>query len=102
MSWSVSFSNLSLDEIDNLEVDDTQLQGGLARNAFSEARDALVELIQTGICGSPTEYKFSGYLNGHANENNKALPGWSPDCLTLHFAQVRPQSDLDKAANAGS
>lgn len=100
MSWSVLFSNLTLDELDNLEVDDSRLQNGLARNAFAESRDALVELVQTGILGSPTKARFSGFLTGHANENNNALPGWSPDCVSLSISQTREPSALDRAANS--
>lgn len=100
MSWYVSFSNLTLDELDNLKATDEQLQNGLARNAFEESRDVIVELAQTGIVGSPSKLRFSGHMSGHANDQNEPLPGWTPDFVNLNLSQVRDPSKFDKAANS--
>lgn len=100
MSWSVSFSAKTIDELTNLEASDVNLQGGLAREPFERSVAALCELVESGVLGDPEGLTFSGSLSGHANENHSALPGWSPDCVSIHVSQVRPTSDLDKAANS--
>lgn len=102
MSWSVSFSDLSVEELEELDAPDWNLQNGLARNSFAESKAVLVQLAKSGILGSPDKIGFSGFLNGHANADNNALPGWTPDCVSIHLSQVREPSRLDKAANAGS
>lgn len=99
MSWSVSFSNKSIDEVTNLDVEDSQLQNGLAREPFDRCVAALCELVESGVLGDPSGLTFSGSLGGHANENHRALPGWSPDSVFMSISQVRELSDLDKAAN---
>lgn len=101
MSWSVSFSNKTVAELVELDADDNQLQAGLAREPFTEVRDALVEVLHSGVLGN-LDGHFSGTMSGHVNENHEPLPGWSPDHFTLNCQRVREPSELDKAANAGS
>lgn len=98
MSWAVAFNNKILDDLDILEIDDNQLQNGLARDAFTESRDALVGLLQTGILG-PVDSHFSGHISGHVNDNHEPLPGWSPDFVVISVSRVRELSAQDKAAN---
>jgi hypothetical protein len=99
MSWSVSFTGLTIDQLTNLEVADSQLQNGLAREPFDRAVAALCELVEAGVLGDPEDLTFSGSLSGHANENHVSPGGWSPDSISMHVSQVKPQSAEDKAAN---
>lgn len=100
MTWSVAFSNKTVRELDDLEVDDSQLQNGLGRKPFAEAKEALVVLVHSGVLGETSGGHFSGHLAGHANENHEPLPGWSPDTVTISVSRVREPSKLDEAANA--
>lgn len=101
MSWTVSFSNKTASEFNDLDINDAQLQNGLGREPFTEARRVLAELVYSGVLGN-LDGHFSGYLAGHANENHEPLPGWPPDTVTISVSKVREPSALDKAANAGN
>lgn len=95
MSWSETFSNLTYNELDDLEPKNEQTD----KNQFQAALSALIEIADSGSLGDPAKIKFSGSLSGHVNENHVPLPGWSPDSISLYMTQVREPSALDKAAN---
>lgn len=99
MSWSIQFSNKTVRELEDLDVDDSRLQNGLGRKPFAEAKETLLVLVHSGVLGDYHGH-FSGSLSGHANENHEPLPGWSPDTVSITVSRVREPSALDKAANA--
>lgn len=89
MSWSVSFNNLNVQELADLEVLDGNLQGGLpeARAQFENARRMVMALIGTEALGTRHGH-FNGNMSGHANPNHENVEGWSKDTISMSVSRV--------------
>lgn len=87
MSWSESFTDLTVDDLADLEPRNAGTSEPASYEQFTAARDAIAMLIQTGAVGDPDTKRFSGSLTGHANPGHEPAAGWANDGVYISFSQ---------------
>lgn len=90
MSWHKSWTKITLDQIEALELDESTIENATAngvldetKGQFDKAKGAARKLIQSGVVGNPSTNSFNLGLGGHANKNHEHDPTWAGECITV-------------------
>lgn len=86
MSWSISVSNKSLEELKKALID-ASVVGNASTDQVSEAIAAALNIAESDCVGDTRNKKFTVVLSGHANPSHEPAPGMSNDMVSVSVHQ---------------
>lgn len=89
MSWSESFSQVTCDDLSDVQPQNAATASTPASlEQFTAARDGACALILSGAVGDQATHKFFVNLSGHANQGHAPAEGFANDAVTISVYQA--------------
>lgn len=97
MSWGKTICNISLDEVDDIELEESTIVNasacgtlGETKEQFAKAKAAVKQLIQSGVVGNPSTKRFNVSFGGHSNANQEPNRSWANPTISISISQAYP------------
>lgn len=69
------------------------MQDGM-HEQFVEAKDAVLQIITSGVLGASDKYYFNVHVGGHCEPNHEKRENWSSDFINIQVSQAGVRSEV--------